>query len=103
MGNYSNEKSVVLSTIQLANFRNQEGLKPLGDNVWSSTQASGQALIGVPGTGLFGAIQSQVVEASNVDMTKELVNMIIAQRAFQANAQTVKTQDEVLQQAVNLK
>lgn len=103
VGHYSNEQSNVLSTIQLANFRNPEGLKPLGDNVWGETSASGQALDGQAGVGLFGSVESGVVEASNVDMTQELVAMIIAQRAFQANAQTIKTQDEVLQQAVNLK
>lgn len=103
LGNYSNEQTLVLGNIQLANFRNPEGLKPAGDNVWLQTTASGQPLTGVPGSGLFGSIQSQALEASNVDMTKELVNMIIAQRTFQANAQTVKTQDEVLQQAVNLR
>lgn len=103
VGSYSNEQKTVLSTIQLANFRNPEGLKPLGNNVWSETSASGQALVGQAGVGQFGSIEAGVVEASNVDMTKELVSMIIAQRAFQANAQTIKTQDEVLQQAVNLK
>lgn len=103
VGSYSNEQKNVLSTIQLANFKNPEGLKPLGDNVWAETSASGQALVGQAGVGQFGSIEAGVVEASNVDMTKELVAMIIAQRAFQANAQTIKTQDEVLQQAVNLK
>lgn len=103
VGNYSNEEKVVLSTIQLANFRNPEGLKPMGDNVWAETSTSGQSLDGQAGVGLFGSVESGVVETSNVDMTQELVAMIIAQRAFQANAQTIKTQDEVLQQAVNLK
>lgn len=103
VGNYSNEQKVTLDTIQLANFRNPEGLKPMGDNVWVETSASGQALVGQPGSGSFGSIEAGVVEASNVDMTKELVAMIIAQRAYQANAQTIKTQDEVLQQAVNLR
>jgi flagellar hook protein FlgE len=103
VSHYSNEEKTVLSTLQLANFRNPEGLKPLGDNVWGETSASGQALDGQAGVGLFGSVEAGVVEASNVDMTQELVAMIIAQRAFQANAQTIKTQDEVLQQAVNLK
>ncbi len=103
VGSYSNEQKMVLGTIELANFRNPEGLKPLGNNVWAETTASGQAMLGTAGVGRFGSIQSGVVEASNVDMSKELVNMIIAQRAYQANAQTIKTQDEVLQQAVNLR
>jgi flagellar hook protein FlgE len=103
VGNYSNEQKSVLSTIQLANFNNPEGLKPLGDNMWGETTSSGQALVGQAGVGQFGSIEKGVVEASNVDMTKELVNMIIAQRAFQANSQTIKTQDEILQTVVNLK
>lgn len=103
VGSYSNEQKITLSTIQLANFRNPEGLKPLGDNVWTETAASGQALVGQANIGQFGSIEAGVTEASNVDMTKELVAMIIAQRAFQANSQTIKTQDEVLQTAVNLK
>jgi flagellar hook protein FlgE len=75
----------------------------LGDNVWAESASSGQALDGQAGVGLFGSVEAGVVEASNVDMTQELVSMIIAQRAFQANSQTIKTQDEVLQTVVNLK
>lgn len=102
VGKYSNEQSQILGQIQLASFRNPEGLQPVGDNVWIETAASGQALAGVAGAGQFGTIESGVVEASNVDLTKELVNLIIAQRNFQANAQSVKTQSDVLEQAVNL-
>jgi len=102
VGKYSNEQSQILGQIQLASFRNPEGLQPVGDNVWIETAASGQALTGVAGAGQFGTIESGVVEASNVDLTKELVNLIIAQRNFQANAQSVKTQSDVLEQAVNL-
>lgn len=102
IGNYSNEQSQILGQIQLTSFRNPEGLQPVGDNVWIETAASGQALTGVAGAGQFGTIESGVVEASNVDLTKELVNLIIAQRNFQANAQSVKTQSDVLEQAVNL-
>jgi len=102
LGNYSNERTQVLGTIGMANFRNPEGLTPVGGG-WVETADSGQALIGEAGTGLFGNIEAGVVETSNVDLTKELVNLIIAQRNFQANAQTIKLQDEVLQQAVNLR
>ncbi len=103
LGTYANEQKLVLGTISMANFRNPEGLMPAGDNVWRATTESGQALLGNAGTGLFGSIESGYVEASNVEMTNELVKMIVAQRTYQANAQTVKTQDEVLQQAVNLR
>ncbi|MNC22066.1 Flagellar hook protein FlgE [compost metagenome] len=92
----------MLGTIGMANFRNPEGLTPVGGG-WVETADSGQALIGEAGTGLFGDVESGVIETSNVDLTKELVNLIIAQRNFQANAQTIKLQDEVLQQAVNLR
>ncbi|GHA05985.1 flagellar hook protein FlgE [Oceanisphaera arctica] len=103
LGNYSNEQSVVLGTIALANFTNPEGLTSVGDNAWVETQASGLAQMGVAGIGQFGRVESGVVEASNVDLTSELVNLIIAQRNYQANAQTIKTQDEVLQTSINLR
>ncbi|SDK91530.1 flagellar hook protein FlgE [Modicisalibacter muralis] len=102
IGNYSNEQSQVLGTIALANFRNPEGLQPVGDNAWAETGASGQALLGLGGSGVFGSVESGVVETSNVDLTQALVDLIIAQRTFQANSQTVKVQDEVLQGIVNL-
>lgn len=102
IGNYSNERTLVLGTIAMANFRNPEGLTPVGGG-WVETADSGQVLIGEAGTGLFGSVEAGVIETSNVDLTKELVNLIIAQRNFQANAQTIKLQDEVLQQAVNLR
>ncbi|TDX30966.1 flagellar hook protein FlgE [Modicisalibacter xianhensis] len=103
VGNYSNEQSQVLGTITLANFRNPEGLQPIGDNAWAETSTSGQALLGQAGGGVFGTIESGVVETSNVDLTAELVDLIIAQRNYQANSQTIKVQDEVLQSAVNLR
>ena len=86
----------------LANFTNPNGLQPLGNNAWSETASSGQSIVGTPGTGSLGVLQSSAVEDSNVDLTTELVNMITAQRVYQANAQTIKTQDQVLQTLVNL-
>lgn len=102
MRNYSNEQSRAAGQIALVNFRNPEGLKPEGDNLWSATGASGQELIGAPGTGLLGMIEPSAIETSNVDMARELVDMIIAQRAYQANSQTISTQDELLQTIINL-
>lgn len=102
IGNYSNEQSQVLGTIALANFRSPTGLQPVGDNAWVETGASGQPLLGLAGTGMFGSVESGAVETSNVDLTQALVDLIIAQRNFQANSQTIKTQDEVLQGIVNL-
>ena len=103
VGNYSNEQSQVLGTIALANFRNPEGLKPAGDNAWTETGASGQPLLGLAGAGQFGSLEAGTVETSNVDLTSELVDLIVAQRNYQANTQTIKVQDEVLQSAVNLR
>ena len=100
---YSNEQTRPAGQIALASFRNPEGLSPAGDNTWAATDASGQELVGAPGTGLLGGIQSGAIETSNVDMAKELVSMIVTQRAYQANSQTIKTQDEVLQTAINLR
>ncbi|MFC0709048.1 flagellar hook protein FlgE [Azorhizophilus paspali] len=102
VGNYANEQSLVVGQIQLVAFRSPEGLQPVGDNAWVETAASGQPLVGTAGSGQLGSLVSGSVEASNVDLTKELVNLIIAQRNFQANAQSVSTQSEVLEQAVNL-
>lgn len=103
IGNYSNEQSQELGTIALARFTNMEGLKPNGDNAWIETTESGQPLLGAPGAGQFGRIESGTVETSNVELTKQLVDLIIAQRTYQANSQTVKVQDEVLQTAVNMR
>lgn len=103
MRNYANEQSRPAGQIAMANFRNPEGLNPIGDNAWAATQASGQELVGQPGAGLLGSVESGTVESSNVDMAKELVNMIVTQRSYQANSQTIKTQDEVLQTAINLR
>lgn len=103
-GTYSNEQSQPLGKIVLSSFVNPNGLKSLGGNLWSETAASGGPLTGSPGEGTkLGALTSGAVEASNVDLTAELVNLIIAQRTYQANAQTIKTQDQVLQTLVNLR
>ncbi|GAA3903451.1 flagellar hook protein FlgE [Halomonas cibimaris] len=102
MRNYSNEESRAAGQIALADFRNPEGLKPEGDNLWSATGASGQELVGVPGSGQRGLIEPGAVETSNVDMAQELVDMIVSQRAYQANSNTISTQDELLQTIINL-
>ena len=85
----------------MAAFGNAEGLKPEGNNVWSATGASGQELLGVAG-GSMGTLQSGSVEESNVDLSGQLVNLIVSQRNYQANAQTIKAQDTVMQTLVNL-
>lgn len=102
-GRYSNGQTRDLAQVVLGNFNNPNGLVSLGNNQWGETADSGQPLIGVPGSGSLGVIQSAAVEESNVDLTQELVNMITYQRAYQANAQTIKTQDSILQTLVNLR
>ncbi len=103
IGRYTNGQSRNLAQIVLADFRNLQGLKPLGDNLWEETADSGLAIVGTPNSGSLGVLQSSAVEDSNVDLTAELVNMITAQRVYQANAQTIKTQDAILQTLVNLR
>jgi len=102
-GTYSNQKTQLLGQIVLSSFANPEGLQSQGDNVWAETSASGQPALGVADTGNFGSLTAGALEASNVDMSKELVNMIVAQRNYQSNAQTIKTQDQILNTLVNLR
>ncbi len=101
-GSYANGQSVNLAQVALASFANEQGLDPVSDNAWVETAASGQPALGIAGTGQLGNLLGGALEKSNVDLSQELVNMIVAQRAYQANAQTIKTQNQVLQTAVNL-
>ena len=103
LATYSSGQSTPIGQVELATFRNVQGLRPLGGNVWGATYDSGDPVLGTPGSGNLGIIQSGAVEESNVDLTSELVNMMVAQRIYQANAQTIKTQDSVLQTLVNLR
>ncbi|MBI2751711.1 MAG: flagellar hook protein FlgE [Burkholderiales bacterium] len=100
---YSNGQSQANGQLALADFRNVQGLKPVGQNNWVETSTSGQPINGHPAQGNFGTINAGSLEASNVDLTAELVAMISVQRDYQANAQTIKTQDTVLQTLVNLR
>lgn len=102
-GRYSNGQTRTLGQVVLSNFSNPQGLQPLGGNNWAESSTSGTPLTGSPGSASLGVLQTSAVEDSNVDLTAELVNMITAQRVYQANAQTVKTQDQVLQTLVNLR
>jgi flagellar hook protein FlgE len=103
LGRYTNGQTKALGQVVLANFANQQGLQTLGNNEWGVTAASGQPLIGKPGTASLGILQSGAVEDSNVDLTAELVNMIMAQRVYQANAQSIKAQDTLLQTITNIR
>jgi flagellar basal-body rod protein FlgG len=89
--------------LQLANFVNPAGLKPLGGNLFVETDASGQAIEGTPGEGGFGAIIQKFLESSNVDAVKELVSLIKTQRAFEMNSQSIQAADQALQVISNLR
>ncbi|MGM0692356.1 MAG: flagellar hook protein FlgE [Pseudomonadota bacterium] len=102
MRNYTNEERRAAGQLVLGSFANAEGLQPDGDNSWRATNASGEPVIGEAGTGRFGTIASGVLENSNVDLASELVDMIVAQRAYQANSSSISTQDELLQTVIQL-
>jgi flagellar hook protein FlgE len=99
---YTNGRSTELGQLALANFPNPQGLKQLGDTNWAETFTSGTHVSGTAGTAGFGSIQSGALESSNVDLTTELVNMITAQRAFQANAQVITTANQLSQTVINI-
>jgi flagellar hook protein FlgE len=101
VANYTNGETQTLGSLALANFNNLQGLKPVGGNAWAQTAQSGQPILGRPGSNGLANIKGQAIEESNVDMSQELVNMIIAQRTYQANAQTIKTQDQVMQTLIS--
>lgn len=104
VGRYTNGQTKNLGQVTLDSFRNPQGLDPIGNNQWVETSESGAPITGDPATDAnHGPIQSAATEDSNVDLTQELVNMIITQRVYQANAQTIKTQDSILQTLVNLR
>jgi flagellar hook protein FlgE len=103
IGRYSNGKANVLGQVALVNFANPNGLQAMGNNAFVETSDSGVPLIATPGSSGMGVVQSSAVEDSNVDLTAELVNMITAQRVYQANAQTIKTEDQIMQTLVNLR
>ncbi|MDN5843522.1 MAG: flagellar hook protein FlgE [Alcaligenaceae bacterium] len=103
IANYTNGAQTAVGTLALADFNNLQGLQPMGGNAWSETAASGQPILGQPGSNGLATIKGQAVEESNVDMSQELVNMIIAQRTYQANAQTIKTQDQIMQTLISMR
>src|SRR5690606_41368433 len=89
--------------VAMTGFANPQGLQSIGDNAWAQTAASGDPRVGTAGSSEFGLVQGGALEASNVDLTEQLVNMITAQRNFQANAQMISTQDQVTQTVINIR
>lgn len=102
-GRYSNGQTRAMGQIVLANFTNPNGLQSMGNNQWVESSVSGAPQVGAPNTSSLGLLQSAAVEESNVDLTAELVNMITQQRNYQANAQSIKTQDQIMNTLVNLR
>ncbi|EKD5159270.1 flagellar hook protein FlgE [Enterobacter cloacae] len=100
---YSNGKRQTVAQVVLADFANAGGLEQQGNNLWAETVQSGQPFLGTSGMGSFGSIEGGMLETSNVDLGSEMVNMIVYQRNYQSNSQTIKTQSEVLQTLVNLR
>ncbi|AKJ95286.1 MULTISPECIES: flagellar hook protein FlgE [Thioalkalivibrio] len=100
---FTNGQSSVLGQLALANFPNPQGLEQLGDNNWAETFAAGDVRLDRPGSSNLGSVQAGALEASNVDIAQELVNLITAQRNFQANAQTISTADQVTQTIINIR
>jgi flagellar hook protein FlgE len=103
LGRYSNGQSRDLGQVVLANFPSANGLLSLGGNLFAESPDSGQPIVGVAGSANLGLLSAGAVEEANVDMTAELVALIVMQRAYQANAQSVRAQDQILQTIVNLR
>ena len=102
-GRFSNGQAKTMGQITLTNFPNQESLRQIGSTNWVETFASGEPATGEPGSASLGTLKAGSLEGSNVDITKELVNMIGAQRSFQANAQVISTGDTLTQTVINIR
>ena len=103
VANYDNGEKQLIAQVVLANFTNPGGLQQNGNNTWVESPQSGPSVVGIAGTGSFGKLTGGALESSNVDLGAEMVNMIVYQRNYQSNSQTIKTQSELLQTLVNLR
>jgi flagellar hook protein FlgE len=100
---YTNGQSNIQGQVVLASFANVQGLTPVGKTAWVQSFASGEPVIGTPRSGTLGALQSGALEDSNVELSDQLVNLIVAQRNYQANAKTIETESAVTQTIINLR
>ena len=100
---YSNGEMTPKYQLALADFASYDGLTKMGKNLYAESRASGQALVGVAGSGRLGSVASSSLEMSNVDLAEEFVKMITTQRAFQANSRVITSSDEILQELINIK
>jgi len=103
LARFTNGQSQAQGQVALANFANPQGLQAIGDTGWAETSSSGTALVGAPGTASLGLMQSGALEESNADLAEQLVNVIVAQRNFQANAQMIQAEDEITQTIINIR
>jgi flagellar hook protein FlgE len=103
IGSFSNDQNLTLAQIVLADFHNPQGLSKAGGNLYKVSGNSGDAIYGMSQTDFGSSINSGVVEMSNVELSKEFADMIIAQRGFQASARVITTADQLLQEIVSLK
>ncbi len=103
VASYDNDQSQIMGQVALARFANTQGLKRIGDNNWVATTESGIAITGKPGVGLVGKLVTSALEGSNVELTKELVDMLVAQRSFQANSQVINTSGTLYQSILNIR
>ena len=102
MGSFSNGRTAALGQIALANFANTQGLERVGNSDFSATLASGAAVVGTPGAGGLGTVSGGSLELSNVDIATEFSALIVAQRDYEANARTITTFDQVMQDTINI-
>jgi flagellar hook protein FlgE len=100
---FTNGEAQTLGQVALANFNNIQGLKPVGNTMWAQTFETGDAIVGAPGSSSLGDIKSSALEESNVDLSDQLVSLIIAQRNYQANAKTIETENATTQTILNLR
>jgi flagellar basal body rod protein FlgG len=101
--NYTNGQQEALGKLILANFASPNGLKQIGNANYVATSNSGDAVVGVAGSDGYGTIQGGALERANVDLTEELVNLITAQRNFQANAKAIETATNLTSTIVNIR
>ena len=100
---FSNGGSRTLGQVALARFANNQGLSKIGDTTWAENASSGQPVFGAAGSNNFGSIQSAALESSNVDLSAQLVNLIVAQQSYQANSQTISTENQIIQTILNIR
>jgi len=100
---FSNGGSKPLGQVAMVRFQNPQGLSKLGDTTWAESANSGVPINGVAGTSSFGSIKAGALEGANVDLAQQLVNLIIAQQAYQANAQTISTENTITQTLLNIR